>query len=107
MEPIDAYQYAKSLVETAEDLISDMTSFTVQDIADILRDASEFIAAQAAEFRDYQNLTKVTLTVGNEVLDMTTEILPMINTTLLQEWVRDAVRARLNGGFGHGHDHTH
>jgi hypothetical protein len=107
MEPIDAYQYAKSLVETAEDLISDMTSFTVQDIADILRDASEFIAAQAAEFRDYQNLTKVTLTVGNEVLDLTAEILPMINTTLLQEWVRDAVRARLNGGFGHGHDHTH
>jgi hypothetical protein len=105
MEPIDAYQYAKSLAETADDLISDMTSYTVQDIADILRDASEFIAAQAAEFRRYRELTQVTLTVGNEVVDLTHEILPMINSSFLQEWVRNAVHAYLHNGPTHAHTH--
>jgi hypothetical protein len=105
MEPIDAYQYAKSLAETADDLISDMTSFTVQDIADILRDASEFIAMQAAEFREYKNLTQVNLHIGTEVVDLTSEILPMINSSFVQEWLRNAVHSYLHNSSSHGHSH--
>ena len=102
---LDPYTYADELIRTANDLVSDMTSFTVQDIADILRDAAQFIEQQAAEHESYAARTKVTLSVGNEVVDLTEEILPMINTTLLQEWIRDAVVARLHGNHGHGHTH--
>lgn len=101
----DPYSYANGLLETADDLISDMTSYTVQDIADILRDVSRYIEHLADEHNSYVSRTKVTLTVGHEVMDLTDEILPMINTTLLHEWIRDAVVARLNGGHGHTHSH--
>ena len=101
----DPYDYANQLMQTADDLVSDMTSFTVQDIADILREASSYIEHLADEHNSYVARTKVTLTVGHEVMDLTDEILPMINTTLLHEWIRDAVVARLNGGHGHTHSH--
>lgn len=104
MKP-DPYAYADELIDTADDLISNMTSFTVQDIADVLRSAAKFIEEQADDYNSYVSRTKVTLTVGHEVVDLTEEILPMINTTLLQEWIRDAVVARLNGNHGHHHSH--
>ena len=108
LDNIDPYAFAGELTETADDLVSDMTSYTVQDIADILRLAAAVITRQADEHNSYRARTRVTLTVGHEAVDLTEEILPMVNTILLQEWVRDAVRARLTGNVSHAHhDHTH
>lgn len=102
---IDPYAYADELSQMANDLLSDMTSFTVQDISEVLRDAARYIEHLADDHNSYVARTKVTLTVGHEVMDLTDEILPMINTTLLHEWIRDAVVDRLNGGHGHTHSH--
>lgn len=101
----DPYAYADGLINTANDLVSDMTSFTVQDIATILQDVAHYIEHLADEYNSYVARTRITLTVGHEVMDLTEEILPMLNGTLLQQWVHEAITSYIHNGPAHGHTH--
>lgn len=90
---IDPYSYADELLKTSADLVSDMASFTVQDLAAILRDAAHFIEHQADEYNSHISRTKVTLSVGHEEIDLTNEILSLFTTEFLQDFVNQAIRA--------------
>lgn len=94
----DPYAYAQGLVNTANDLVSDLTSFTVQDIADILRDAAALIVNQADEYHSYASRTRVTLNVGHEVIDLTDEIFSLVTTEFIQNFVNQAIRSYAKAG---------
>lgn len=100
------YEFADRLKETANDLVSDMTSYTVQDIADILRATSDFIIAYADDYNSHLARTRVTFTIGHDVIDLTNEILPMITGSLLEDWIRNAIRGSMASGHDH-HGHSH
>lgn len=109
---VDPYQFANELHNTAGDLVSDMTSLTVTDLAEILHEAASFITYYADEHNSYVSKTSITLSIGRETVDLTSEILPMLNTAILQDYVRQAIRAYTASGeipnlHGHGHDYPH
>lgn len=109
---VDPYKVADDLHRTAGELVSDMTSLTVTDLAEILHEAADFITFYADEHNSYVSKTSITLNIGRETMDLTSEILPMLNTAILQDYVRQAIRAYTASGelpnlHGHGHDHPH
>lgn len=107
---VDPYQLASDLHKTANDLVSDVTSLTVTDLSEILRDSAEFITMYADEFNSYVTKTRITLNIGHETIDLTEELLPMLSSALLQDYVRHAIRNQMMTAplpdFSE-HDHHH
>lgn len=107
---VDPYKVADDLHRTAGELVSDMTSLTVIDLSEILHEAASFIEFYADEHNSYVSKTSITLNIGRETVDLTSEILPMLNTAILQDYVRQAIRTYAAAGELpnlHGHHHTH
>jgi hypothetical protein len=92
----DPYTFADDLNDMAEDLVSDVTSLTVHDIAVTLRTAADFILKLADDHNSYVARTKATLTIGHETIDLTDEIIPAINSMLVRQWVREAFHNQLS-----------
>lgn len=92
----DPYEVALRLAKTADDLTYDITSFTVQDLSNILSEAANFLMRYADECNSYIARTRITLNIGHEVIDLTEEILPLIGSALLREKIVDTILNNIN-----------
>lgn len=90
---LDPYLFAENLNDIANDLLSDITSLTVHEVVTALKSASQFIVNFADEHYSYVSKTRITMVVGDKEIDLTQEILPMFNSTFVQEMVKEAVRS--------------
>lgn len=108
----DPYQVAEDINDIAKDLISDITSLTVHDVVSTLREAAQFIVDFADEHYSYVSKTQVTLTIAGQTMDLTEDILPMVSSAMLQDWIKDAINTYLRSPnvslLPHDHHgHTH
>lgn len=90
-QELDPYQFADNLSDLASDLMSDITSLTVHEVVTALKNASRYIEHLADVHYSYVAKTKVTLAVGGQELDLTDDVLSLLNTTLAHEIVREAI----------------
>ena len=88
---LDPYSVSDNLRRLADNLMSDVTSLTVNDIADALIEAAEFITDFADDHYSYASRQRITLNVGNESVDITDDIMPLVNTHFVHSWVRNAI----------------
>jgi len=88
---LDPYKVSDNLRRLADNLMSDVTSLTVTDIADALVDAAEFVSDFADEHYSYVSRSRITLNVGHESIDITDDIMNLVNTELIHSWVRNAI----------------
>lgn len=88
---LDPYAVSDSLRRLADNLMSDVTSLTVTDIADALVEAAEFITDFADEHYSYVSNSRITLNVGHESIDITDDVMPLVNTQFIHSWVRNAI----------------
>lgn len=95
-QEIDPYQVADDINGIADDLMSDITSLTVHEVVMALKSAAKFIVDFADEHHSYVSKTRITLTVGGQEIDLTQEILPLFNSSIAQEMVKEAVRSYLS-----------
>lgn len=92
---LDPYGVSDALRRLADNLTSDVTSLTVNDIADALVDAAEFIVDFADEHYSYITKTRVVLNVGHETIDLTEQVVSMISASFVEDFVKQAVAAHI------------
>lgn len=95
-QELDPYQVADEINGIADDLMSDITSLTVHEVVMALKSTAKFIVDFADEHYSYISKTKVTLNIGGQELDMTDDVLSMLNTALAHEVIREAIYNYVN-----------
>lgn len=93
----DPYAWADGLIRLANDVAVDVTSLTISDITETLRNTAKVIADLADDYHSLRTDNEVILEIAGQRIDITPYIPMDMYTQFVQSYVTSAVKDYLNG----------